>query len=81
MCNLKELDFQMAMDLKCTNIVFGLQSSEARHPCPYYTSFRREDTLWVARAMKTIDSIVKCHESWLQETCGNKTILKNCIMQ
>ena len=65
-------------DFKLINIVNGLQSSSATYPCPYgkcKKPSKREG--WIRGEDRTIKSIIEDQEAWVQNTNGNRTLLKN----
>ena len=74
---LESLSFVVASDLKMANIVAGIQSHGALHPCCYYEA-RSGD--WVPAPLRTLGSIGQNYMSW--RTAGQKIadgkLYKNC---
>ena len=79
--NLDQIDYKMSMDLKCSNIVNGLQTHSSRHPCVYGHCKKLKNGLWEEGEMRTVEEINKINKSWIEETNADPSKLKtffNC---
>ena len=76
----KKIDFSMAMDLKCTNLVVGLQSHAAKHPCHLCEASQpfNDDELAPLRTIGTIRKQVEAFNKKGRPLQSAKDF-KNCI--
>ena len=44
--NLDKIDYKLSLDLKCNNIVNGLQNHAAKHPCTFGDCCKEKNGLW-----------------------------------
>ena len=56
------------MDLKCSNIVNGLQTLSSRHLCAYGHCKKLKNGLWEQGKLRTVEEINKINKVWIDET-------------
>ena len=79
--NLDKIDYKLSMDLKCSNIVNGLQTHSSRHPCAYGHCKKLKNGLWEQGKLRTVEEINKINKQWIDETNADPSKLKeyfNC---
>ena len=86
--NLPDLEhnFQVVCDLKLTAIILGVQDYSALYGCPFCTSYKvdiesmhktNKRGLYVPQPLRTFNSIVENQQKWMEETNGDRKLLKH----
>ena len=75
-------DFKLSGDLKCTNLILGLQSHSSKFPCPFCSTFQvgLDQRTVTKHTPRTFEGIKQQYEAWIESGKPEADLqtFKNC---